>query len=152
MKKFMICMFAMATLAMAGCNKDKENGEDNNPANAFVGRYEVEVNAQLYTTLGSYPLDMPVMVATIEKNGDQGDVTITMMNRSINGYVKQDGLHLDPFIVNREIMGATVAVTVAVPVVKAPESGLMNTTATLTASIAGFSANGTADVFATRIE
>ena len=83
MKKFMICMFAMATLAMAGCNKDKENGEDNNPANAFVGQYEVEVNAQLYTTLGSYPLDMPVMVATIEKNGDQGDVTITMMNQTI---------------------------------------------------------------------
>ena len=66
--------------------------------------------------------------------------------------MRKDGLHLDPFIVNREIMGASVAVTVAVPVVKAPENGLTSTTATLTASIAGFSANGTADVFATRIE
>lgn len=154
MKRLLLSVFVMSLLVFSAC-KEKEQPTpeppDNNPANAFVGEYTVSADAVLVLPMvGEYPMTIPDMDGSVEKVGNYGDVKLNIFGQTLDAYVRGDGMHVDPFIINQEIYGISMAVTVAFPVIKAPVDGVITTTATLSATTSLGSVNGTADVVAVR--
>ncbi|MBO4306790.1 MAG: hypothetical protein J5848_00560 [Bacteroidales bacterium] len=155
MRRLLLSVFVLSTLLFCACHKEEEKPVeqpvDNNPANAFVGEYDVDVEATLILPIiGEYPLSMPDMDGSIVKVGDDGDVRVTLFGQTQDAYVRNDGMHVDPFIMNQDISGMTLAITVAMPVVKAPVDGVITTTAILSGTTSLGAINGTADIVAVR--
>ena len=144
MKKVLFCLSIMTLLFCSSCKKD----EKTNYADAFVGNYDVWVEANFNVPImGSVPYDFS-NEGTIEKNGDEGDVTITMMDQTVNGYVRADGLHIEPIVMTENIAGYDMNVTVTVPVIAPPVDGVITASANMMASVAIGVVNGTADITA----
>ena len=144
MKKLFFCLLAAFGLVLAvGCKKDDES----NPADDFVGTYTVNAVANL-GALGS--LEIPESELTIIAKGDDGDVTVAVGSITVDGYVDDDGLHLDPAIVPWIIMEQQVQITATFPVIEAPKDGVITFTAQITANMGLMSPSGTLDVVATK--
>ncbi len=145
LKKLLFCCVAVATMALVACGDEKEN-----PAEVYAGTYTITGMAHLngIPVVGSYDTDIPETEATIALADENGNVTVTMGDYSTTGYVNEAGLHLDPIIVNTNILNTDVSVTGTFPVVPAPVDGVTSCTATLTVSIMGVTVNGTADITA----
>lgn len=121
-------------------------------ADAFVGEYTVSSVATLYDIpiLGTTTQELPDMDATIEKDGDNGEVILTMSGQTTTGYVNQAGLHVDPLIINQEISGYNVSITIAFPTISAPVNGVTSWEANISTSLAGIAVSGVAQMTATR--
>lgn len=154
MKKILTCLFAISLLAFTSCEKNNENEEQPRPtdyAAAFIGTYDVTINASMtLPIIGETPVPLPSMEAVCERKGDGNEVTLTMSNRTIEGYANASGLHVDPFIAQQNIAGYDLSITVTVPVVAAPTDGVISGTATLSASMAGVAIPGTAEYSAVK--
>ena len=148
MKKLVICLITILAVFFSAC---KEKEKPVNYADAFVGNYDVSAEATLnIPILGTYPLSIPASDGVIVKDGDEGDVIITMMGQTVSGFARKDGLHVDPFIVNQEIAGYNLAMTVATPVIAPPVDGVITCTANISASIVLGTVTGTADITAVK--
>lgn len=145
MKKLLICMFAIATLGLVSCNKDDDKDSTPDYAADFIGNYILSVNATMAIPVYG-DVDLPVgdMEASVVRKGTGNEVTLTVMNQTLDGYCNENGLHVDPFTVNTNLMSVSVALTVTVPTVAAPVNNTVSGTAAIAATIMGYSATGTA--------
>ena len=151
MKKFIVCLMAFAAIAFVSCTKDDPEAETANPAKEFVGTYSLSGTATVsLPVVGQQSVPVPSMDCTVALKGDKGDVTLTINDKSIDGYVNDSGLHIDPFNYNTEILNTSLAFTVTVPTIAKPDNGRVSTTASLVASVSGVAVNGTADVIGVR--
>ena len=148
MKKVLFCLVAVAAFAFASCGDDTKE----NPADAYAGTYTITGMAHLngVPVIGTYDTQIPESEVTITPDGETGNVTITMNGTTATGYVNESGMHIDPVIVNTNILSTDVEITVAIPVIGAPVDGVITTTANLTATIMGMAITGTADITATK--
>ncbi len=146
MKRIVICLITMFVVMFSACKKSEQPF---NYADAYVGNYDVDVDATLNIPgIGTYPMTMPTSDGQIVKEGDEGDVIVTMFGQNVSGYARKDGLHMDPFVVNRQILGINMLLTIATPVIEPPVDGVIRCTANISASIALGTVTGTADITA----
>ncbi len=151
MRKILVCMIALATLACTACKK--------NPAEEFEGEYTVTGTAHAtYSVplIGEQTMEqeLDTMDCTIALSGDDGDVIVTMGGTSTTGTVDEDGMHLQPAQTEVEVMNIPIDVTFTFPTIKAPVDGKTSWTSTLSAetTVQGvtITVNGTADQTAVR--
>ena len=182
MKKFVICLLALSFLTFVSCKKDdvdtptqtttdnnnnnnNENPPDNppenppSPADDFVGDYllngtlTLNIPTELASFLGdNQSQDITDREVSVERVGDNGDVSITMDGNSYEGYVNNSGLHIDPIIINYPLGQTSLTATLTIPVISKPVDGSTSCQATLIATVYGIAITGTADIVATRIE
>lgn len=146
MKKILFCLVALTSMALYSCGKD----DDSNLADKFVGEYDVTAEATLHNIpmLGDYSQTLDNLTCTIVKDGDEGDVILSMADRSSTGYVDKKGLHVEPIVVSETLMGASVDITVTFPVISEPVNGTMTWVSPISASLMGVAINGEANVTA----
>ena len=153
MKRIFLCLMAVAMIAFVSCKKDKEEEQQSqvNPAKEFVGDYIVSTQAHLQIpVLGSQDIPLSDMDASIVLDGDKGDVKLTMSGQTTTGYVNDKGLHVDPIILNENIMSVPMTITVTFPVISKPVNGVTSWTATLSATSSYGNITGTADMTAVK--
>jgi len=155
MKKILFILLCLSAISFTSCSKDDDDNsaqqEQVNPATEFVGKYIVSTEAHLQIPIvGNIDLPWQDMDATIALKGNNGDVTVSMAGQTTTGYVNDSGLHIDPIIVNQQIMSMQLDVTVTFPVIHKPVNGTTSWTATLSASSSYGSVTGTADMTAVK--
>ena len=90
------------------------------------------------------------LTGIVKATGDN-TVEMTMGQNTATGYVADDGLHVDPIMIDYPIMGTTtVKVRVVTPVIAPLQDGKTSTVAELSATMSGIAITGTADVEATK--
>lgn len=154
MKRFLTSLLLVSLVAFVSCKKDNENEDTphfDDYAINFIGAYDVNIDASVtLPVLGNYNIPFNNMEATCVRKGDGNEVTLTMSNRSLDGYANASGLHVDPFVYNQNVAGYDLAFTVTIPVVSAPVNGVISGTATLSATLAGVNIPGTANYTAVK--
>lgn len=146
MKKILFCLVALTSMALYSCGKD----DDSNLADKFVGEYDVTAEATLHNIpmMGDYSQTLDNLTCTIAKDGEEGDVILTMADRSTTGYVDKKGLHVESMVITETLMGANVDITVTFPVISEPVNGTIHWVSPISASVMGVSISGEADVTA----
>ncbi len=143
MKKLMVCLFVLTAMVLVSCGKEEEKTPDY--AAAFIGNYTASVDAVLNVpVLGEVPLPINNLDVTVTRGLAENEVKMTAMNQTLDGYCNASGLHLDPFVSNTTVMSTTISVTVTMPTVPAPVNNTVNGTATLAATVMGYSVTGNA--------
>lgn len=146
MKKLILCLFAVSMMAFVSCSKEKET-----PANEWVGNYSLAVTVSFddVPVIGSITRDYDLQ-ATVKATGEN-TVEMSMGEQKATGYVADDGLHVDPIMIDYPLFGTTTAkVRVVTPVVPPLQNGKTSTVAELSTSVSGITIYGTADVDATK--
>ena len=95
---FIASILALSALGLGGCAK--------NYADNFVGTYDVTVKA----SVGGIPIPDQTTTATIELDGDEGDVKCTIVGVTVEGTASSLGLALDPvtYSSTSNIMGSDI--------------------------------------------
>ena len=160
MKRLLLALLVVSSLTIASCSKEETEEETKNYAEAFVGDYTVSTKMQL-----SFPNPLTGQQQTISEtvddidasialNGDQGAVTITALEKTIDGTVDKDGLHIDAKSVDIPESEIPINVTFSFPTIKEPVNGTTswraNLKATVTVGTIPLSATGIADQTATK--
>ena len=145
MKKLILCLFAISTLAFVSCKKDKDYAKD------WVGNYSVVANIHVdnLPVVGSIDRQM-TYDGKVEATGENA-VKLTIGEYTTVGTVDGSGLHVDPATVEYPITAGVVAqVKVECPVIPPLQNGHTSAQAKLTASVMGMSVGGTADIDITK--
>ena len=104
MKKLIVCFCTALALSFAACTDDgnDKNGNDSNtnPAEKFVGKWNVDYTANLTVTtdmIGERNVNVPTRhtTATITLDGTEGRVKVLMDGHNATGVADEKGLHLD---------------------------------------------------------
>ena len=155
MKKIILCLLAFSFLAFVSCKKEENSPEVVNPAKEFVGDYTISgtLNLNLPTALGgTQQIPVQERELSIALNGNEGDVIITSGQYSVDGYVRNDGLHVDPVVVQYPFMSSNIDLTLTIPTVKKPVNGTTSCIASVVATVSGITITGTADITVTKVQ
>lgn len=158
MKKLILCLLAFSFLTFVSCKKDKEENkpvqqEEVNPAKDFEGDYTISgtLTVNLPAQFGgeqSMPIESRDLTITLK--GNKGDVVLTSGEYTIEGYVNDKGLHIDPIVVDYPIMQTTVQLTLTIPAISKPVNGTTTCQASAAATVMGMTITGMADIVATK--
>ncbi len=113
MKKALAIILCVVAVCFASCNKEKPNQK-------FVGNYQGDVTANFtITALGQVlpmdPVEMPMtMNITAGTNDDEivAICTIQEETRTLNGTVNGDAVDFSPLVINEDIEGSQVNITI----------------------------------------
>lgn len=125
----------------------------NNPADDFVGTYAL--TGTIHATLpivGEYSMPMDDTEATIELSGNDGDVLITVMDRTVTAHVTQSGMVVEPMVIPLTIESYSFQFTATFPLITKPTNGVSQFQVQISATYGSMTVPGTVDVTATRLE
>ena len=133
MKKALAIILCVVAVCFASCNKEKPNQK-------FIGNYNGDVTAEYKLSALGYDLDGDpletnlTMVISAGQKDDQvvAICTIEDESRTVNGTVTDNFVDFDPLVINEDIEGSQVNITVDLN--GTLNDNVMNVTGTLAGS------------------